>query len=649
MSDQNKGSVQIEVENQVEELKNALARGDIVSEVEILQRLTSILAQSSSSDKSTIQPPVMRLGDILMRDQLVGPMRALERDLQLLKARLDKLEQTYTQFFNLCTAELQGLKSSASKLLEYYDSAVLDTAEGDPNVLWAFDGFRSLDKTDLTLTTANVDIDGGVLTLGIESEENIAPQSKVVVVPSSAVGVPGCNHLVGSINYGTNPDVNHEPEVALAPGSETALQPINVLDGNPSTRFDWEVNIVPRNQKLVKYGASYIADDSGKEEDIYKVTSGYGFTMFISWDGTNVDRGPGGKGFKTMYLSGNDGKDQDGKDIPTEATCELQFLFDDVKSISAVKVLPGLVSGGPVIVDRISVTTNGVDWIPITTAPTALTPEVNDLTVNYASRLVPIKTGGSTALFWISPVGSEGIVGVRGISMVLRHRYVGDSVLLAHKYYAQVDEVKVTKRIFLFRKSHIEKRITRQPGPEVVTSLYNTTTSALAKAAAGFVAFGPVGAILSQIPVIGDAFAGVASLFYNKKTEVLSSKMLEAYDVFRGIRHAVSIKDVQLLSRRYKQNSVYVSKPFVFSEPVRSLTLSVLSNVPREFSSGQWLRYYVSVNGEDWIECENDKTVSISPSKEVYVKIELSRPVDLPGFTPVVYNYSIAAVPAEGA
>jgi len=640
----------MQARRELAQLWSELDRGLIQDEAELLRRIGAALGSTdAAAELSKIRPPIMRLGDVLMRTQLTEPLWALEEDINVLRRRLDELRSGYAQMFSLCAAELGGIKDLASKLLELYDAVVLRSAEWEPGVLWKVEGFRTLDQTEVSLTTANVDTKSGVLTLGIQSEENIAPQARVRIVPSSAIGVPGCNHLVESIRFSASVDVNIEPEVKLAAGAALTSQPLNAVDGLPTTRFEWELNIVPRKQRLSKYGESFIADESGAEQDIYEATGGYGFRTAIAWDGETYERGPDGKGYKTIYLRGADGKDQDGQDIPTTARCELQIFFDEPRSLSAIRIAPGAAAGGPVVVEGIRATVDGVTWQPIISQATALTPEVNDLAAGYASRLAPVKTGGSEATFWVAPAGTEALVAVRGLSFLLSQRSLGGSVRLAHKYYAQVEDLKVTTTILGFKKSKFQRKVTRLPGPDLGIPIYNTKTSALAKAAVGYVAFGPAGAVLSQLPIVGDAFSGVASMIYNKQTQVLSSDLVEGYDVFVGVRHAVSIRDVELLTRRYDETSVYVSKPFIFEKPVRSIVLTALDQVPASFSSGSWIKYYVSPNGRDWVSCEKDQAQAVPDTNQVYVKVELARPRDMAGLTPVVYSFGIAAVASNAA
>jgi len=151
-------------------------------------------------------------------------------------------------------------------------------------------------------------------------------------------------------------------------------------------------------------------------------------------------------------------------------------------------------------------------------------------------------------------------------------------------------------------------------------------------------------------------------------------------------RYAIGISDMNFGIQEYKSTSIFVSKQYKI-KTLAEISLAVNDFVPSEFGSGEWLKYYVSLdNGATFLRINptnyNDKKFldgfvipkiiycnseipaefraktptgvyayydSPSEIKNVRVKTEMSRPSgnEFKNFTPIVYSFSLNIKPSR--
>jgi len=64
-------------------------------------------------------------------------------------------------------------------------------------------------------------------------------------------------------------------------------------------------------------------------------------------------------------------------------------------------------------------------------------------------------------------------------------------------------------------------------------------------------------------------------------------------------RHAIKINDIQLEKNIYNAESIIKTNNLI-SNPARSIAIFCNEYVPEHFSAGKWIRYYLTVNGQDF-------------------------------------------------
>lgn len=179
-----------------------------------------------------------------------------------------------------------------------------------------------------------------------------------------------------------------------------------------------------------------------------------------------------------------------------------------------------------------------------------------------------------------------------------------------------------------------------------------------------------------DLPGIGNIFSGGGTSIEKSawQTSDVRTKVKE-----NAVRYAVGIREIELLTANYAQTSVYQSKPFRVAAPVRQIHLMVDDQLP-ELGENSSIKYSVSVDGGNtWTRIApnnqppqyeagariptivqvNSSTPddakdnnfgyleTDNPSNEVRVRIELSRPADNQGTTPVIKRYALEILTSE--
>lgn len=132
-------------------------------------------------------------------------------------------------------------------------------------------------------------------------------------------------------------------------------------------------------------------------------------------------------------------------------------------------------------------------------------------------------------------------------------------------------------------------------------------------------------------------------------------------------RYAIGIRDINVFGYSYANKSEIESTTFSVPANIKKISLDVSDHVPPEFDEKRYIKYYISAGGSDWMEINptskkpyysEDGLVpkiyninreeplkgnieSEEPVREVKIKIEISRPDQLPYYTPFVNSYKL--------
>ena len=169
----------------------------------------------------------------------------------------------------------------------------------------------------------------------------------------------------------------------------------------------------------------------------------------------------------------------------------------------------------------------------------------------------------------------------------------------------------------------------------------------------------------------------------NKIINALFTKP-EVRDVQAGIetidawRYQIGLRETLAANYRFDQTSDYVSVSYTYVNPITSLQLVVKDEVPKEFPTGDYINYFISIDeGQVWYPIApmnrsgSGKTMYLinsnmpvdgrldyngyidtkEPVTKVRLKISLSRPTNLKDsdyYSPIVYDYELKCTVESG-
>ena len=153
-----------------------------------------------------------------------------------------------------------------------------------------------------------------------------------------------------------------------------------------------------------------------------------------------------------------------------------------------------------------------------------------------------------------------------------------------------------------------------------------------------------LGAVLALDNLVGGFFA------VDKSANVLEARI--GYDIFKGHRAAVGIRDITLLKVVYTNESIIQSTKREFSGPVSKIGLFVDEYIPEHWGAGNWITYFISTDGTEWkaIPKLTDSTLEKSlvltnPTKFVYFKAVIKGNSADPFHSPQLKHYALQGLP----
>lgn len=171
---------------------------------------------------------------------------------------------------------------------------------------------------------------------------------------------------------------------------------------------------------------------------------------------------------------------------------------------------------------------------------------------------------------------------------------------------------------------------------------------------------GIVNAVGQTASFLGAAqsIATAAATFFGKETDITIEKVETGVDIFEGERSYISLREFNILRSSFQPTGEFYSRAIDFPEPVSQAALFVTQQIPDEWPVGNWIRYYLSTNQQSWIEviplslAGKDKgnafIVPGGASPRLYLKAVFARPDDDPYRSPLLLQYTIQGIIAEG-
>lgn len=640
------------------------------------------LARYNYKRKSWSPTPIAPLAEPLNLNELVGQhFNSSFQDLEYLGLRLDDIYTKTNNLNNTFKAEVEGIELLASKASNLVQDLVVRKSQNTDYFYWISETFNSNAFLNLTETTCLIDTNHGVAMLPPKSTATVGGFT-VDVDPERTDGIPGCNMLV--LDRGDPGSDIREPSPSLE--TNRANDFISVFDGDPSTWFEVEKNFVNPIQKTSRRGRAFVYTPTGTDTDVKAATSNLDWTAEIIWfNKSKGDTGPDGKGepiAEFVNLDNLNSGDVQSRDVNLIFTLTL----DTPTELSFINLAPLVRNNQSVKIDYIKVFT---DSLSINIAKNqVLNSGVSK--IDYLASEVLRRTGSQNkgGLFQIPtnrPVTKIEI----SLSSVPELAPNG----LAHPFKEQLKHVRREQRVIFFsivRHEEFWERIPASDSLRKIESKFQqnqlfgslpgflndllgfggqlggalgsgaghiqnsmgSIASILEAAKAGKTAqdvlkasgsigkgvgniLGSLGNALNVVGGVLSVVGVVQSMFAYNKTESIK-EVRSGFDIFKGYRAAVGIRDLSLMKIVFQPSGTIVSKRRDFAGPVSKIGLFAEEDIPETWGPGDWIKYYLSVDGSNWVEVAKTVDISIDggftpehPVSSIYWKVEaIGNPAD---------------------
>jgi hypothetical protein len=576
----------------LDRVETQLQRGEISSRSGFLTALVGGLRGFMGGLQGpSMQVPYLQADQHLIREDVEEPVAQADQDLRLAAEQVAAVRDLTHQIFNLCQAERAGLQERLREVTSLTDAFRLWVSDSDPHLLWVGDTFNDTRQVDPT-STVWVDDRSGVVTLRTTSQRSL---SQYLVDASldpalSRGGLPGHNLEVQAPGQEAFTGDQREPLPRLYADTRPAPDRLaHLWDGEPGTWFEWERYHVPVPQPVIRAGKAWVYDPSGKRDK--GVAHLPNWNCYLRWPGgQQLDTGERRKGYPLATF--------DAADLQTPLRLGINLTLDEPRRLSWLQLTPLIRHGHYPVVEQILVSHDGQVWRSLLAEPTTLHPRMNrgiDFT----------QLGFASSNYEGIGVWSLPATPLRHLKVILRQDEFYECPLgVAHPFYVKRGEGR-----------------TRGP-----------------------------------VQVVGD-FAAVPGpaepLDYAESAATTRRKFKLRYDLFRGYRQAIGIRDLLLEERLYAEAGQLVSRPFTLARPVRAVALFVTEQIPEDWGlETPWIQYEVSGDGQTWAplipqrsQLEDSVVQFPAPTRQVWFRAAFQRPADLPHESPVLLAYGLKLLP----
>lgn len=669
-------------DNRAENIRRWLKEIDLES-ADILQTERSIYIALTKANRKNywLATPVAPFAEPVDLNALVGDLFiSTQNEISYNISRIDNVYNWLSETNNVLKSELDSVEKAVTQATDDIQDISIVVGDENRNFFWVSDSFNSTSFVDLEKSTALVDTDYGMALLG-PSELQAITDFEAVIDREVTNGIPGANLYI--INPGTRGIADKEPEPVLERADTRNFG--SLFDSDPSTWFEVERNFIATTQKVKFQGRALIFTESGESRNIQEVTKNLDWSTIIEWPDGWVDAGPDGKGVSLVEW----------RNLETESPVlanatqgsklspDVYFAFDiylkNPTSLSSIKLLPfNREDSSPIVVHTIEVVADG-NTIPIARDTELGTNRSTTKLQREVLRRTGVQLTGS--LFGI-PTDRD----ITKIRIVLTSKPAPVKHGLAHIFSDVLTEFRTERNHVLWRSvdkwqewsrksynENIPKITSNYSRPAIIGALSgaanatyilgkvlnsgSTLQGASKVLGLGSKALGGVGTWLGKaVPIIGAVLAldQLVGGFFSveKSSQVLQTRT--GYDVFKGYRSAIGVRDLTLVKTKYQTESIVQSVKREFPGLVNKVGLFVDEHVPEHWGPGDWLTYYVSVDGIEWksIPKLTDSTLEKSlvlstPTKTIFFRAVIKgNPLD-PYHSPQVRHYSLQGLPSD--
>ncbi len=668
----------------MQRLEQKLRSSRSPSEALLIQEALRCLADASDAIKPILRCEPLPVRGLLMKDHIGIPLSEAVYDISQLYQAISKLQGHSLSAINILLSEVSSLDALSLEARDRISRSRVEAISDVSSFYWIYDSFTSLERVD-PLSSAHVNVRGGFASLQVIAETPLSSRiSKVSIDKSEAIAgkaVPGNNSEIRDLESSTAgsrmADISPEPSPVLYKDVAASDDISVIFDGDPQTYYELESCWAPRTQWLAEVGTSLVNTGGGKRSDVYERTKKFGWRAFINWPGeANLDTN-GGKGHWLINLY----REEDLKPDYGGVTLGLTIELDQPTPLSLIALTPFIRESKYPELTYIEVSSDGSSWVRVG-GSLVMTPEVgeNDFSVLGG---VPVKNDAGTK-YW--NVAGSAVKYIR----IRMHQNAAYRCTLAHKYYYQLVKETKTTSILIFSSTKSRDDYVRVADPSTIEigSYVVKGVPSWLQVAGGLAAQGYANKLdspgsakdlgyanyfdantgerassSSNNPLAGlgsmGAFslaAGVLGSVYNStKTRTPVGGVESGYDIINGMRYAVGIRDLLLLSHEYSNTSQLTTKELQFDSPVQNISIVATERIPEGWPKGKWIRYEVSVGGV-WTELSPLNRVDHSGlpvvvptngSSFVRLRVTLTRPDNKPNESPLVLSYAIKGDPAS--
>lgn len=129
---------------------------------------------------------------------------------------------------------------------------------------------------------------------------------------------------------------------------------------------------------------------------------------------------------------------------------------------------------------------------------------------------------------------------------------------------------------------------------------------------------------------------------YGESKERSLRELVHGYDIFRGWRSAIAIREMRFLRPKYSREGYWLSRAVLFSEAVKRIALHTEQHVPE----GTEIKYWLSTDMSHWREVQpvqyGGTVLSLdSPTRECYIRVEMRTEDEM--VSPALYSFGLEA------
>ena len=638
--------------------------------------------------------PVAPLAEPVDMTALVGDLfNGANQEIGYHIGRVDDFYTWLADTNNVLKAELESVEKLVTQATDDIQDISIVIGDENKNFYWVSDSFNNTTFVDSNASTSLVDTDYGAALLGAVELRTISSLT-ANINREITNGIPGANLYI--VNPGTRGN-NAEPQPILEATDSRNFG--SILDSDPSSWFEIERNFIPPRQKIkMQFGRAFTYTESGEEKDVREITKNYDWTANVQWPDGYQDSGPDGKGLPLAEWRNLDtenpmlGSSASNNLLNTDAVLGIDLSLRNPTSLSYIRILPFTrEDSSPITIKNLEVY-SGENAITVARdIELGSNRSTTKLQREILRRTGPQTTGSLLAI----PTDRD----ITDIKIVLTSPPAKVKNGFAHIFKDVLTEYRTERNHLLWRTAdqwkdwsrrgyneNVPQFTTSSSRPGLVGTLLDAanvayslgrtikandaskplpTPSTAAKQGVNAVigdkaikltgSLGSAGAWLGKtVPVLGAVLAldNLVGGFFavDKSANVLEARI--GYDIFKGHRAAVGIRDITLLKVVYTNESIIQSTKREFSGPVSKIGLFVDEYIPEHWGAGNWITYFISTDGTEWkaIPKLTDSTLEKSlvltnPTKFVYFKAVIKGNSADPFHSPQLKHYALQGLP----